>query len=153
MFADSLIVPECIFRPGSFTGLMTIYESNYIRLLNLGDDLRTILTPDNGERISTTSRDCDLYLKLLRQERYTTTANLTYWFEDESDRVADPDLVLRVYHDAHLVEAVSGTQEHCHPELREFAKAHSSELDRRWRNNIMLNKWLDYLVDMGHGFS
>ena len=152
MLADSLIVPECIFRPGSFTGLMTIYESNYIRLLNLSRDLREILTSDNRDQISTVSRDCDLYLKLLRQERYTTTINLTYWFEDESDRVADPDLVLRVYHDAHLVEAVSGTQEHCHPELRELAKAHSNELDRRWRNNIMLNKWLDYLLDMGHGF-
>ena len=152
MLADSFIVPECIFRPGSFTGLMTIYESNYIRLLNLSDDLRKILSPDCQERISTASRDCDLYLKLLKQERYTTTINLTYWFDDESDRVADPNLVLRVYHDAHLVEAVSGAQEHCHPELQEFARAHSTELDRRWRNNIMLNKWLDYLVDMGHGF-
>ena len=32
MLVDSLIVPECIYRPGSFTGLMTIYESNYIKL-------------------------------------------------------------------------------------------------------------------------
>jgi len=24
------------------------------------------------------------------------------------------------------------------------------ELDRRWRINMMLNKWLDYLFDVGH---
>ena len=31
--------------------------------------------------------------------------------------------------------------------------AHCRELDWRWRNNMMLNKWLDYLLEMGHGFA
>src|SRR6188768_2109283 len=35
MLVDSLIVPECVYRPGSFTGLMTLYESNYIKLREL----------------------------------------------------------------------------------------------------------------------
>ena len=35
---DSLIVPECVYRPGSFTGLMTVYESNYIKLRQLTTD-------------------------------------------------------------------------------------------------------------------
>ena len=154
MFVDSLIVPECIFRPGSFTGLMTIYESNYIKLLNLSPDLRKLCTAEQLETRSRTPRDCDLYLKLLRNERYTTTINLTYWFDTETPGpIPDPDLVVRVYHDARLAEAVSGTREHRHPELDALEKAHSSELDRRWRNNIMLNKWLEYLIDMGHGFS
>ena len=64
----------------------------------------------------------------------------------------DPDLTVRVYHDARLVEAVGGREEHRHHKLQELAKTHSRELDWRWRNNMMLNKWLDYLLDMGHEF-
>ena len=154
MLVDSLIVPECIFRPGSFTALMTLYESNFIKLLHLSRELRTLPTSTEPTLISSSGADCDLHLKLLRREPYTTTVNLTYWFEDEvAGLVADPDLTLRIYHDASLVEAVSGRQEHHHPQLRALAQAHSAELDRRWHNNIMFNKWLDYLLDMGHGFT
>lgn len=133
---------------------MTIYESNYIKLLNLGEDLRTLPIEADQHVISSSARDCDLHLKLVRREPYTTTVNLTYWFdEDQACPVADPDLTLRIYHDANLVEALSGRQEHCHPQLKALAQAHSAELDRRWRNNIMFNKWLDFLLDMGHRFA
>jgi len=153
MLVDSLIVPECIFRPGSFTALMTIYESNFIKLLHLSADIRALPETAESVIISTSEQDCDLHLTVLRQEPYTTTVNLTYWFEEESaSPVADPDLTLRIYHDANLVEAISGRQEHCHPQLKALAVAHSAELDRRWRNNVMFNKWLDYLLEMEHGF-
>ncbi len=154
MLVDSLIIPECIFRPGSFTALMTIYESNFIKLLHLSRELRSMPGSAQPLLISRTDQDCDLHLKLLRRETYTTTVNLTYWFDqDIAEPVADPDLTLRIYHDASLVEAVSGREEHHHPALQVLARAHSLELDRRWRNNIMLNKWLDYLLDMGHAFT
>ena len=26
------------------------------------------------------------------------------------------------------------------------------ELDQRWARNTMLNKWLEYCIDRGHGF-
>lgn len=154
MLVDSLIIPECIFRPGSFTALMTIYESNFIKLLHLSRELRSMPGSAQPLLISRTDQDCDLHLKLLRRETYTTTVNLTYWFDqDAAEPVADPDLTLRIYHDASLVEAVRGREEHHHPALQALARAHSLELDRRWRNNIMLNKWLDYLLDMGHAFT
>jgi len=133
---------------------MTIYESNFIKLLHLSSELRSTLSSAQPLLISRTDRDCDLHLKLLRRETYTTTVNLTYWFDqDAAEPAADPDLTLRIYHDASLVEAVSGRKEHHHPALQALARAHSLELDRRWRNNIMLNKWLDYLLDMGHVFA
>ena len=154
MLVDSLIVPECIFRPGSFTALMTIYESNFIKLTHLSAKLRSSVSTAQPLRISRSKLDCDLYLKLLLRETYTTTVNLTYWFpQDSAAPVADPDLTLRIYHDASLAEAVSGREEHFHPQLQALALAHSVELDRRWRNNIMFNKWLDYLLDMGHKFA
>jgi hypothetical protein len=133
---------------------MTIYESNFIKLLNLSKKLRAVPTIAEPEMISSNAPDCDLYLKLLLREPYTTTVNLTYWFEDETvGLIADPNLTLRIYHDASLVEALSGRQEHRHPQLKVLSQAHSIELGRRWHNNIMLNKWLDYLIEMGHGFS
>lgn len=150
MLADSLIVPECVYRPGSFTGLMTLYESSFIKL----DQLAGRAMQDNGYRVSTSESDCDLHLEFLQREPYTTTLKLTYWFEDaRRQRVPDPDLTVRIYHDARLAEAVDARRSHRHHVLQELARSHShDELDRRWRRNIMLNKWLDYLIDMGHAF-
>ena len=152
MLIDSLIVPQCLYRPGSFTGLMTLYESNFIKLRDLVPDAACFAR----RAVSKTSRDCDLHLEVQRRERYTTTLKLTYRFEDQPGTwVADPDIVLRIYHDAMLVEAVTGCERHSrHLKLEEIVgHTHALELDRRWRNNILLNKWLDYLLDMGHGYA
>jgi uncharacterized protein YqiB (DUF1249 family) len=147
MLVDSLIIPECVYRPGTFTGLMTLYESNYIKLHNL----TTAFDWPGDVIVSATPEDSDLHATISRREPYTTTLKLTYWFEEPGGViVADPDLILRVYHDARLVEAVSGRERHCHHKLREFAVVSGAELDRRWRVNMMLNKWLDYLFDVGH---
>lgn len=158
MIADSLIVPECIFRPGSFTGLMTLYESNYIKLSQLISGFETFPAEQPQTAVSCSDADCDLHLEVVLREPYTTTLKLTYLFYSNSSEldaqqpVPDPDLTVRVYHDARLVEAVRGREEHQHHKLQALARAHSRELNWRWRNNMMLNKWLDYLVDMGHGF-
>ena len=147
MVVDSLIVPECVYRPGTFTGLMTLYESNYIKLTHLSAGFDRA----GHSIVSRSPRDSDLHAHILRCEPYTTTLKLTYLFsEPDGVIVADPDLILRIYHDARLVEAVSGRERHCHHKLREFSGSAGAELDRRWRVNMMLNKWLDYLYDVGH---
>src|SRR5690606_4111606 len=152
---DSSIVPQCVYRPGSFAGLMTLYESNYIKLVSLIEPLAVQRPKGLGSAVSVSANDCDLHMKPVSSEPYTTTIKLTYWFEgEEGELVADPDLMIRIYHDARLVEAVRATDAHYHHKLQELAAQEAAaELDRRWRNNIMLNKWLDYLLDMGHKFS
>lgn len=157
MIADSLIVPQCVYRPGSFTGLMTLYESNYLKLQQLTGERLTGLC----DAVSVVENDCDLHLTVAVRDPYTTTFRLTYWFEAADaqpqaagdDAVADPDLSLKAYHDARLLEAVSLAAHHRHAKLRELAMSHAAELDRRWQRNMLLNKWLDYLLDMGHGFT
>lgn len=156
MSVDSLIVPQCIYRPGSFTGLMTLYESNYLKLQQLAGELLTGLR----DCVSMTDADCDLHLNVIVRDPYTTTFKLTYWFEQFVDgaagapqMVADPDLSLKAYHDARLLEAVSLAAHHRHEKLRELAMSHADELDRRWQRNMLLNKWLDYLLEMGHSFT
>jgi uncharacterized protein len=150
MLADSLLVPQCIYRPGTFTGLMTLYESNYIKL----NQLAAALEWPADVIVSSSPRDNDLYAEIVRREPYTTTLRLTYWFDDAGGvATPDPDIVIRVYHDARLVEAVSSREGHRHTKLRELAIRSSAELDRRWRLNMLLNKWLDYLFEVGHSLT
>jgi uncharacterized protein YqiB (DUF1249 family) len=126
---------------------MTLYESNYIKLHNL----TAAFDWPSDNVISASPEDIDLHATIMRREPYTTTLKLTYWFPEAEDiPVADPDLILRVYHDARLAEAVRGRERHCHHKLRELAASSGAELDRRWRVNMTLNKWLDYLFDVGH---
>jgi uncharacterized protein YqiB (DUF1249 family) len=146
MLVDSLLVPQCIYRPGTFTGLMTLYESNYIKLHQLGS---AMAWPADAI-VSSSPRDNDLHAEIVRREPYTTTLRLTYWFDDAGVSAADPDIVVRIYHDARLAEAVSRGEAHRHVKLRELAKSSNAELDRRWRLNMLLNKWLDYLFEVGH---
>ena len=96
MFVDSLIVPECVYRPGSFSGLMTVYESNFIKLARLIADLDELSA--DSTRVSRSPRDLDLHAEVQLREPYTTTLRLTYWFDESTpEPVPDPDLIVRVY--------------------------------------------------------
>jgi len=125
-------------RPRSFVALMGVYESNYLRLASLAGNLALLA----GSRISDVEGDCTLVLSVLERARYTADLRLTYLFPD-AQRPAEParvpDLRLRLYYDARLLEArsVGGAG----PER---------ELDRCWARNMMLNKWLEYCAERGH---
>lgn len=150
MLADSLLLPECIYRPGSFSGLMVLYESNFLKLTGLIG----ALDPDTPRWISRARGDSDLYLERTESAPYTTTLNMTYWLRDGHGLVIkDPDMTIRIYHDAAQAEAVGCRALHRHRLLRELKASHFGELNRRWQVNMMLNKWLDYLIDRGHGFA
>ncbi len=146
MLLDSRLVPETIIKPRSFAGLMSVYESNFLRLLNLIPELERL----DGCYRSRVAGDCDLHLEILQRERYTLTMSMTYYFSNETEIVADPDMLLRIYFDGQLAEAMSLGKDHRHVEFRRLFRAHGNELGRRWTRNIILNKWLEYLLDQGH---
>jgi len=149
MLLDSRLVPETIIRPRSFAGLMSVYESNFLRLMHLVPDLERL----DGCYRSRVAGDCDLHLEIMERSRYTVTLTLTYYFEGEYGRVADPDLLVRAYLDGQLAEAMNlgGVDgEHRHAELRRLVNKECRELDARWTRNMVLNKWLDYLIEQGH---
>jgi uncharacterized protein YqiB (DUF1249 family) len=146
MLLDCRIVPETIVKPRSFVGLMSLYESNYLRLLNLIPDLDLI----DGCYRSTVAGDCCLHVEILQRCRYTITLSLTYQFETDDGSIADPDMRVRAYLDGHLAEVQSLRGDLRHTELRRLVCAHQKELDGRWRRNVVLNKWLEYLIDQGH---
>lgn len=146
MLLDYQLVPQTIVKPQSFVGLMAMYESNYLRLMRLIPELERL----DGCFRSRVAGDCELFVDVLERCRYTVTLSLTYFFEGENGRVADPDMTVRAYLDGRLAEAMSLSGNHRHSELRRLAKAHRAELNARWQRNVVLNKWLDYLSDQGH---
>ena len=146
MLLDSHLVPETIAKPRSFVGLMALYESNYLRLMQLVPELDRL----DGCFRSRVAGDCDLYVEILERSRYTVTLSLTYHFETDEGLLIDPDMTVRAYLDGRLAEVLSIGRRQRHPALRRLVREHREELDRRWRRNMVLNKWLDYLSDQGH---
>ncbi len=82
--------------PRSFVALMSLYESNFIRLGWLAGNVATL----EGEYLSPVAGDCDLQLSVVERSPYTTTLNLTYLIPDQEATRRFPDMGVRVYHDA-----------------------------------------------------
>jgi len=136
-------------RPRSFSGLMSLYESSYQRLARLVPEIDFPF----DEAVSRTRLDTDLHLRVLDRCKYTTDVHLTYWFHDGRRTAPDPDVRVRVYHDAGLAEALR-----CGSHLPGVGPngldlESGSHLERRWARNLLLNKWLAFCLSRGHGFA
>lgn len=146
MLFDCQLVPQTIVRPNSFVGLMSLYESNYLRLLQVIPEIERL----DGCFRSRVAGECDLFVEILERCRYTVTLSLTYRFDGEHGDAANPDMLVRVYLDGALAEAM-GIGTNLEQRLpRRLARSQRHELDARWKRNMILNKWLEYLSDQGH---
>ena len=135
-------------RPRSFVALMSLYESNYIRLVRLVGTPGALI----GTYRSRVAGDCDLLLAVVERCAYTSILDLTYELLDGREPVRFPQLRLRVYHDARLVEAerFAGTAAEA---ALQSGRCAERELHQRWMRNMMLNKWLEYCAERGHRFA
>ncbi|MDO6459828.1 DUF1249 domain-containing protein [Granulosicoccaceae sp. 1_MG-2023] len=125
--------------------LMEGYESNYLSIRLLVPALATL---DKGDvRISRVDGCVDLKLEVLEKEKYTTTLRLTYVFDEAADKREEPDLTIRVYHDARTAEAMSGL---IHG--RRHEQRRRRDLDEGWVLNRFLHKWIRYCLHRGHRF-
>jgi uncharacterized protein YqiB (DUF1249 family) len=148
MLSDTLSIVSWRSRPRSFVALMSLYESNYLRLASLAGNLRDLA----DVRVSRVPDDCELRLTVTERSPYTTSLDLTYLFQDTAGVSTYPDMRVRIYHDARLAEAQEWATQHDHQALRRMRGLAERELDQRWARNTMLNKWLEYCIDRGHGF-
>jgi len=148
MLNESLTAVSWRARPRSFVALMSLYESNYIRLGWLVTGIAAL----RGNHRCRIDGDCDLLLGVAERSAYTTTLSLTCLVSGATGSTF-PDLTLRVYHDARLAEAQDWADCHGHAALRVLRGRAERELDQRWARNIMLNKWLEYCVERGYRFS
>jgi uncharacterized protein YqiB (DUF1249 family) len=144
MVTDGLCTISWRARPRSFVSLMTLYESNYIRLGWLVPDLRRLA----GTLTSRVPGEPALELTVVEQCRYTTTLAMSYLLGD--GRV--PELAVRVYHDARLAEARGTAADPSHPRLQRLAAGLAGGQGARWSSNMLLNKWLEYCAGNGHRF-
>ncbi|MGH8399872.1 MAG: DUF1249 domain-containing protein [Gammaproteobacteria bacterium] len=125
-----------------------MYESNHARLRQLLGNVAVLPV----QSVSSSHTDLALHVTRAERCRYTTSLHMTYHFESADGIQRDPDLLLRVYHDARLAEALSCCDRPRHEALRGLLLPAASELERRWSLNIMLNKWLEYCLDHRHVF-
>jgi uncharacterized protein YqiB (DUF1249 family) len=147
MLSDDVCTISWRARPRSFVSLMTLYESNYIRLGWLAPELRRL----RGSFVSQVAGGPALELSVVEQCRYTTAFRMTYLLEEDAAMTREPQLDVRVYHDARLAEAC-GTGP-VHPRLRGLAAGVAASRGERWTCNMLLNKWLEYCVESGHRFA
>lgn len=152
---EALLPASWRSRPHGFAALMSLYESNYLRLARLcGDPARLA-----GERVSHVPSSCDLKLTVLEQCAYTTTLGLTHLFHDPASAAPElatllsyPDVRVRVYSDARLAQAQHWPLDRPEPFATDAQQA-ERELEQRWKYNNMLNKWLEYCLDLGHSLA
>jgi uncharacterized protein YqiB (DUF1249 family) len=149
MVSDDLCTISWSARPRSFVSLMTLYESNFIRLGWLVPDLKRL----HGSLKSVIAGEPALELSVIEQCRYTTTLQMTYLFGEGASAAREPELEIRVYHDARLAEACGTGATPSHPALRLMAGHVARNRGERWSCNMLLNKWLEYCVDNGHRFA
>lgn len=135
-------------QPRTFTGLMSLYASNHASLRQLLGDLRRL----PGRLVSDSPTDLHIHLSLQERSRYTTSLCMTYWLKSNGQLAPQPNLNLRVYHDARLVEAMSCRDQPL-PSARSRANSRpAAELLRRWSLNVLLRKWLEHCLDHRHRF-
>lgn len=126
-----------------FPGLMALYEENYMRLRRLAPRLDRV-----GDRAVSRVAGCiDLHLVVVERARYTTTVRLTYVFEDATGERWEPDLRVRVQHDARTAEAME-----VHMGRGRYRFDARRTLQRSWERNRFLHKWLGYCLYRGHRF-
>lgn len=125
---------------------MALCEENFLLLARLAPQVRE----QRGSLVSRGRGGVDLHLIVEEQSRYTSLVRLTHYFPATESPACgpDPDLRLRIYHDARQVEVES---------LRQTALPLQSDyrrpaLDAKWKVNLFLSKWLRFCLQDGYRF-
>lgn len=145
--AEALTRSTQIPRLNRFGWLMGLYAENHSRLTRLFAPAH--LQP--GRYVSSIGDGLDLYLDVIETHRYTVELRLTYGMVDPLTGEPDPSAYVRLYRDAHQVEAT-----HCYVGRRwqdviGMFPPPAELVGHRMRMNTFLGKWLQYLAERGHG--
>ncbi|MDX1594332.1 MAG: DUF1249 domain-containing protein [Gammaproteobacteria bacterium] len=126
--------------------LMREYERNYERIRLLVPGLRRL----RGRCVSRAPAMPDLHIEVLEQSAYTTTLVMNYALEIDGSRLPEPEVQVRVYHDARMAEVLA-VREPGPTGGRAWCSLRHSAMSRKWRFNRFLAKWLAYCLQQGHG--
>jgi len=145
---------------------MDLYEQNYLMVRVLAPELRNMQglgakgakgarggsasdggSADQPVYVSRVPGCLDLELSQIEHSKYTTTFNLTYCFTTDQRNPREPDMTIRLYHDARTCEVMSGLLQGLkHGPMRR------RDLDEGYSINRFLYKWMRYCLNQGHSF-
>jgi uncharacterized protein YqiB (DUF1249 family) len=91
-----------------------------------------------------------LRMQVLERHPYTSFFRLTYDFSEAMESRFAPDAHIRFYHDARIAEATSFNCEQACNRDTHPAYPPQQMIQRAWRKNRALERWLDYLLKQGH---
>ncbi|QFY88325.1 DUF1249 domain-containing protein [Magnetovirga frankeli] len=125
-------------------GLLELCDENYGLLLRLAPELPRL----RGHHCTRAEDGVALHLEIQAQTPYTSLLRLTHRFQEGVQEVDDPAAGLRVYHDARQLEVLELRQQ----ALPLIGQPYGSALQRKWRLNLFLSKWLGYCLRQGYYF-
>lgn len=141
--SDSRIVLSKLTKPVSFSALMTLYESNYLRLMSL---LKTDRKSLNISEYVLKHPQHVVHCRIEDVTKYTTLVCI------DEDQLAHGEPVrvnhfrVRLYHDA-LLAAVQSSSQHSSDYRLDAVPIDQKRIQQLWVQNMFLNKWLDYCAD------
>jgi uncharacterized protein YqiB (DUF1249 family) len=135
---------QLLSREPTVGDLMDLCEESYRHLIRMAPSLATL----RGSHHSQLSDHMDLFLEVVEQSPYTSLVRLTHRFSNQDGEAAEPDALLRVYHDARQVEVLD-LRQHTLPLERLFQ---APGLKNRWRANLFISRWLGFCARLGHQF-
>ena len=135
-------------RPVRISALHELYERNFRLVECLAPELELPF----DEATSFSGSDLPLRLSVLERGPYTSSFRLTYEFSGPQGARLEPNLAVRVYRDARLAEALSCPLRPAWVATEEGDPQALHYLDEQWSRNLLLHKWLEYLLGHGHGF-
>ena len=136
--------------PCTFAGLMEVYETNFIHIRNLLGDVRS------GTDVYRIEFDAApaVWVRILERTKYTATLNMRYAQMEGMCAEEIPDIDVKIYFDALQAEvnalsksgsSKSGSSrsgDRVYPQVDPLL----ANLDKRWKANRFLYKWLAYCV-------
>lgn len=136
--------------PNSFTGLMDLYETNYMQLKLLFGSIHAL--PE--QQLSCIAGRLPVLVEVRERSAHTTSVFITYLFGTYTESIQEtrPDLLVRIYHDALQAEVISHRCRFDDSTMRHAALAVDNMLSCRWRMNRFLFKWIRYLRHQGYHF-
>ena len=133
--------------------IITIYDRIYNKLIRLIPNLENMKVGDH--QISKADGFMNLSLNIINEEqeeqRQAKIISLTHYYKQNGDLVPDPDMMIRVYCQNKMAEALT------YQDFFGFQAVYQTPTtfypDLKTELNSFLNYWLNNCIQQGHGFS
>ena len=73
--------------------------------------------------------------------------SMTYSFQEIDIIEYEPNLTIKIYFDSRSAEVIGVGKLNKKSRLRDITYQNKNIINQLWRRNIILNKWLDYIID------